>query len=138
MSLAGLRSLHELLMVYSSSSTGDGSANTVIGPTTNDLNLASTGRQEKNGQLNKIGTHVLPHSEVEIWACTWTVWMRIATAATAVMATVENSPIVEDDRRRREYPQPQHQSLQHKQQFLTALLQIFPLIFTRIKTRSVH
>lgn len=88
----------------------------------------------------------------EIWACTWTVWMRIATAATT-MTGIDRTPNMPapttanttsnnnssnsaaEDRRRREYHQPQQQLLQHKQQFLTALLQIFPLIFTRIKTR---
>jgi len=92
-----------------------------------------------------------PLVENEIWTCTWTVWMRIATAATET--TVVESPINPppttttssgsstvgaEERRRREYPlQQHHQSLQHKQKFLTALLQIFPLIFTRIKARFV-
>lgn len=84
----------------------------------------------------------------EIWTCTWTVWLRIANVATStteVSNSNNQSPTATDDtitgsvtedRQQHKYQQPlQQQSLQHKQQFLTALLQIFPLIFTRIKTR---
>lgn len=119
--------------------------------------------QSKNGvgslattvraQISSPEAAVLHPSSVddELWACTWTVWMRIATAATT-MTGIDRAPnmptqttanttsnnssnAAAEDRRRREYHQPQQQFLQHKQQFLTALLQIFPLIFTRIKTR---
>ncbi|XP_001947417.2 protein MON2 homolog isoform X1 [Acyrthosiphon pisum] len=154
-SLAGLRSLHELLMVYSNSNNvGDGT-----NMTPNDKNAAGMDQlqreedwQSKNGVSGSTSSAVAPPSplvENEIWTCTWTVWMRIATAATET--TVVESPINPppttttsngsstvgaEDRRRREYPlQQHHQSLQHKQKFLTALLQIFPLIFTRIKAR---
>lgn len=145
-------------MVYSNSSNvGDGT-----NMTTNDKNAAPEDRlsreedwQSKNGIAGSAAPAVAPSSlvENEIWTCTWTVWMRIATAATET--TVDESPTNpppttassgssaagSEDRRRHEYQQPQqqhHQSLQHKQKFLTALLQIFPLIFTRIKTRYVH
>lgn len=97
----------------------------------------TTEQREENCQSKKADKQVLPLAEDKIWACTWTVWMRIATVATdamAAMAAIDSLP-KDNDCRRREYPQPQHQSLQHKQQFLTALLQIFPLIFTRIKTK---
>lgn len=111
--------------------------------------------QNKNGIAGSAAPTVAPSSlvENEIWTCTWTVWMRIATAATetTVVESPTNPPPTtassglsaagSEDRRRREYQQPQqqhHQSLQHKQKFLTALLQIFPLIFTRIKTRYIH
>ncbi|KAL4105342.1 hypothetical protein QTP88_020585 [Uroleucon formosanum] len=154
-SLAGLRSMHELLMAYSNSiNVGDSANMTPI-----DKNAADMDRlhleedwQSKNDVCGSTASAVAPLSplvENEIWTCTWTVWMRIATAATET--TVVESPInplpttttssgsstVEaEDRRRREYPlQQHHQSLQHKQKFLTALLQIFPLIFTRIKAR---
>jgi len=129
--------------------------------TPNDKNAAAMDRlqreedwQSKNGVSGSTASAVAPPSplvENEIWTCTWTVWMRIATAATET--TVVESPINPppttttssgsstvgpEDRRRREYPlQQHHQSLQHKQKFLTALLQIFPLIFTRIKARFV-
>lgn len=154
-SLAGLRSLHELLMVYSNSNNvGD-----VTNMTSNDKNAAAMDRlqreedwQSKNGLSGSTASPAAspsPLVENEIWTITWTVWMRIATAATET--TVVESPINPppttttssgsstagtEDRRRREYPlQQHHQSLQHKQKFLTALLQIFPLIFTRIKAR---
>ncbi|XP_060847861.1 protein MON2 homolog isoform X2 [Rhopalosiphum padi] len=155
-SLAGLRSLHELLMVYSNSNNvGDGT-----NMTPNDKNAAPEDRlpreedwQSKNGVAGSAAPTMTPPSslvENEIWTCTWTVWMRIATAATettivespanpppTTAASSGSSAAGAEDRRRREYQQPQqhHQSLQHKQKFLTALLQIFPLIFTRIKTR---
>lgn len=156
--MAGLRSLHELLMVYSNSNNvGDGT-----NMTPNDKNAAPEDRlpreedwQSKNGVAGSAALTMTPPSslvENEIWTCTWTVWMRIATAATettivespanpppTTTASSGSSAAGAEDRRRREYQQPQqhHQSLQHKQKFLTALLQIFPLIFTRIKTRYV-
>lgn len=129
--------------------------------TPNDKNTAAMNRpqreedwQSKNRVSESISSAVAPPSPIvenEIWTITWTVWMRIATAATET--TVVESPINPpsttttssgsstagtEDRRRHEYPiQQHHQSLQHKQKFLTALLQIFPLIFTRIKARLV-
>lgn len=149
--------MHELLMVYSNSINVGDSTNM----TPNDKNAAAMDRlkleedwQSKNDVSGSTASAVAPPSplvENEIWTCTWTVWMRIATAATET--TVVESPIIPppttttssgsstieaEDRRRREYPlQQHHQSLQHKQKFLTALLQIFPLIFTRIKDRFV-
>jgi len=144
-------------MVYSNSNNvGEGT-----NMTQNDKNPAAMDQlsreedwQSKNGVSGSTTSAAAPPSplvENEIWTCTWTVWMRIATAATET--TVVESPINPpptsttsssssmvgaEDRRRREYPlQQHHQSLQHKQKFLTALLQIFPLIFTRIKARFV-
>lgn len=156
-------------MVYSSSnstSSSVGDSNTI---STNDCNLMTGERmrredswQSKNGigtsativqaQILSSETAITNPASVddEIWECTWTVWMRIATAATTLTeidrtpnlpapttanTTSNNSSNTAADRRSREYHQPQQQFLQHKQQFLTALLQIFPLIFTRIKTR---
>lgn len=152
-------------MVYSSSNSSVGDSNTI---TPNDSNLVTGDHmrredrwQSKNGvgasaqvQMSSSEASVPQPASVddEIWACTWAVWMRIATAATTVTGIdrVPNLPApttanttsnsnssnaAAEDRRRREYHQPQQQFLQHKQQFLTALLQIFPLIFTRIKTR---
>lgn len=131
--------------------------------TTNDNNLEAFDHQlQENDWLTKNGVvklanvvsqdssslsthHYSSQTEEEIWACTWSVWLRIATAATSTTAVVDrpNPPLttegtaiksnLSEDRRRREYQQPQ--SLQHKQQFLTSLLKIFPLIFTHIKTR---
>lgn len=135
MSLAGLRSLHELLVVYSSNG---GNADT------NTKNISSAAvpknrmHQEEVKWINKNDTS----AENEIWTCTWTVWIRIATIATEVSDRPnDQTPLTNDGstydnttdelRRRRDY----QQSLQYKQQFLTALLQIFPLIFTHIKTR---
>lgn len=154
-------------MVYSSSSSGSNSTNVGEGNVVataveaGDNNL-TTVRQEDDWQnKNGVGepmasvtpseTSLLtslspPPSEYEIWACTWTVWMRIATVATSTTeidhhqanqsppTSGNTSTAASEDRRGFEY-QPQQQSLQHKQQFLTALLQIFPLIFTHIKTR---
>jgi len=143
-------------MVYSNSNNvGDGT-----NMTPNDKNAAAMDRlqreedwQSKNGLSGSTASAAAspsPLVENEIWPITWTVWMRIATAATET--TVVESPVNPppttttsnssttgaEDRRRREYPlQQHHQSLQHKQKFLTALLQIFPLIFTRIKARFV-
>lgn len=154
--MAGLRSLHELLVVYSNSNNVGDDTNMA---TANDKNSAAMDRQQQEEDWkskNGIGrsTAAAPSSlvENEIWTCTWTVWMRIATAATET-TVIESSPsnpppttapssgssmAGAEDRRRREYQLPQHhQSLQHKQKFLTALLQIFPLIFSRIKTRYV-
>ncbi|XP_025191118.1 protein MON2 homolog isoform X2 [Melanaphis sacchari] len=148
-SLAGLRSLHELLMVYSNSNNVGDCTN--MAP--NDKNATPVDQLPREEWQSKNGVVPPPSSlvENEIWTCTWTVWMRIATAATettVVESPTNPSPTTittsgsltagAEDRRRREYQQPQqqhHQSLQHKQKFLTALLQIFPLIFTRIKTR---
>uniref|UniRef100_A0A2S2R545 Protein MON2 n=1 Tax=Sipha flava TaxID=143950 RepID=A0A2S2R545_9HEMI len=167
-SLAGLRSLHELLMVYSSSNS-DGDSTNKSTTVANDNNPGASDRLQKDDDWqNKNSNSELPFPttaqnsplpstplsssvEDEIWACTWTVWMRIATSATAITG-IDHSPnstsptpnntnsnnssstTSVEDRWRREYQQ-QQQSLQHKQQFLTALLQIFPLIFTHIKTR---
>jgi len=144
-------------MVYSNSNNvGDGT-----NMTPSDKNTATMDRsqreedwQNKNNISRSTASAVAPPSpliENEIWTSTWTVWMRIATAATE--ASVVESPINPppttstssssstagaEDHRRHEYPiQQHHQSLQHKQKFLTALLQIFPLIFTRIKARFV-
>lgn len=154
-----MRSLHELLVVYSNSSNVDNS-------NTNENNLAIVNHEQgEDGWQNKSGvdgsttTQALPSSSItavpsnstedEIWICTWTVWMRIATAATTtpvpehsadpplLTGNSNNSSTTAEERRRREYHQHSQQSLQHKQQFLTALLQIFPLIFNRIKTRFV-
>ena len=152
--MAGLRSLHELLMVYSNSNNAGDGANM----TPNDKNAVATDRlqreedwQSKNSVNELAASAVAPPSSLvdnEIWMCTWTVWMRIAIAATTEATVVESptnppsttassssSTATAEDRRRREYPQQHH--LQHKQKFLTALLQIFPLIFTRIKSRFV-
>jgi len=148
-------------MVYSNSNNVDDGTN--MG-TANEKNAVTMDRlQREEDWQSKNGVGVSPAAAVatqsplvenEIWTCTWTVWMRIATAATettvaespinpsnpppTTTASSGSSPAETEDRRRREYQQPQQQHhLQHKQKFLTALLQIFPLIFTRIKTRYV-
>lgn len=129
--------------------------------TTTNNNEAADHQLQENDWLTKNGVvrlatipqdlpslstnHYTSQAEDEIWGCTWSVWLRIATAATSPTAVVDRPnppPMTEgtaiksnlsEDRRRREYQQPQ--TIQHKQQFLTSLLKIFPLIFTHIKTR---
>jgi len=144
-------------MVYSNSNNvGDGTNMTPSDKHTTAIDR--TQREEDWQSKNRVSgsntSAMAPPSPIlenEIWTTTWSVWMRIATAATET--TVVENPINlpstatinsgsstagTEDRRRREYPiQQHHQSLQHKQKFLTALLQIFPLIFTRIKARLV-
>jgi len=131
-------------VVYGSSSgRSNGDTNTSATTKNDNLDAAAKNcvRREEDDWKSKNGAS----AEDEIWTCTWTVWIRIATVATATAevsdcskdqlpsATVGTTTgNTADERRNREY---QPQSLQHKQQFLTALLQIFPLIFTRIKTR---
>lgn len=154
-------------MVYSSSNS-DGDNTNKSTTVTNDNNPAASDRLRKDDDwenkksnsespfVTTIQNSALPSTpspssaEDEIWACTWTVWMRIAMSATtttgidspdstlptptSTSSNNSSSATTVEDRWRREYQQ-QQQSLQHKQQFLTALLQIFPLIFTHIKTR---
>lgn len=160
MSLAGLRSLHELLLVYNSTNDSNPeehnqedwqTKNGVGGPALDKKSMptsanftSSTSSVNAPTSTSSLSKTV---SEDEIWACTWTVWMRIAMAATTTSGlTVDsqqlanqtnctatashNSTGTSEDRR-----YLSQQSLQHRQQFLTALLQIFPLIFTHIKTR---
>lgn len=157
-------------MVYSNSSNVDNSStntNTTAITPTNENNMAvikhdqgEDGWQNKSSVDGSTTAKTLPSSSVtavplsstedEIWVCTWTVWMRIATTATTIPvsehsidsplmagSSSNNSSSTAEEHHRREYQQYSQQSLQHKQQFLTALLQIFPLIFNRIKTRFV-
>lgn len=126
---------------------------------TNDNNLEATDRLlQDNDWQTKSGIKSAPivsqdpsslstpSQEDEIWACTWSVWLRIAIAATSTAVVIDRHPNplsttegtatrsnLSEDRRREEYQQPR--SLQHKQQFLTSLLKIFPLVFMHIKTR---
>lgn len=154
-------------MVYSSSINEGDSTNKSTTVTNDNIPAASDHLRKEDDWQNKNGNSESPFAttvpistsplksmtssaEDEIWACTWTVWMRIATSATTT-TEIDHSPnptptptsttsnnssstMTAEERWRRECQQ-QQQSLQHKQQFLTALLQIFPLIFTRIKIR---
>lgn len=160
MSLAGLRSLHELLLVYSSSNEGNNLADhhQEDWPTKNGV--GGSGPEKKSSTnsapftlsalpVNVSATPTTPLSkpafEEEIWPCTWTVWMRIAMTSISVSnLTIDSQPTTNQNNRStsstsgsstedRRYSA--QQSLQHRQQFLTALLQIFPLIFTHIKTK---
>lgn len=140
-SLAGLRSLHELLIIFNNSNRVDHNI-----PMETECNLQEEKFQKKNGETRLVEP-ISSSTEDEIWECSWTVWMRIASAAIMtientnfsqqkvpinVATTAKSSTSTTDDRRHHELTL---QQIQHKQQFLTAMLQIFPVIFTHIKTK---
>jgi len=129
-------------MIYGSSS-GHSSVDINTSMTSKNSDLAEKNfiRREEDDWKSKNGIS----ADDEIWTCTWTVWIRLAMVVTATAEVSDcpkaQSPPVTDSTatgnttEERQHRECQPQSLQHKQQFLTALLQIFPLIFTRIKTR---